>query len=48
MHFQSGSARNAVAEIVRSLPPAAFWPRPKVDSAIVRLDLEEHRRSQNP
>ncbi|MBT4158498.1 MAG: ribosomal RNA small subunit methyltransferase A [Planctomycetaceae bacterium] len=34
------------SEIVRSLPPAAFWPRPKVDSAIVRLDLEEHRRSQ--
>ncbi len=34
------------SEIVRSLSPAAFWPRPKVDSAIVRLDLEEHRRSQ--
>jgi 16S rRNA (adenine1518-N6/adenine1519-N6)-dimethyltransferase len=24
------------SEIIRSLPPAAFWPRPKVDSAIVR------------
>lgn len=33
-------------EIIRSLPPAAFWPRPKVDSAIVHLDLEEHRRSR--
>ncbi|MBT3212480.1 MAG: ribosomal RNA small subunit methyltransferase A [Planctomycetaceae bacterium] len=34
------------SEIIRSLPPAAFWPRPKVDSAIVRLNLEEDRRSQ--
>ena len=33
------------SEIIRILPPAVFWPRPKVDSAIVRLDLEEHRRS---
>ncbi len=32
-------------EIVRVLPPAVFWPRPKVDSAIVRLDLEPHRRA---
>jgi 16S rRNA (adenine1518-N6/adenine1519-N6)-dimethyltransferase len=31
-------------EIVRILPPAAFWPRPKVESAIVRLDLEPERR----
>ena len=34
------------SEIIRILPPAVFWPRPKVDSAIVRLDLQEHRRSQ--
>lgn len=33
------------AEIVRILPPSVFWPRPKVDSAIVRLDLEPSRRS---
>jgi 16S rRNA (adenine1518-N6/adenine1519-N6)-dimethyltransferase len=32
-------------EIVRILPPSVFWPRPKVDSAIVRLDLEPHRRA---
>ena len=32
-------------EIVRLLPPTVFWPRPKVDSAIVRLDLEPHRRA---
>ncbi len=31
-------------EIVRILPPSVFWPRPKVDSAIVRLDLEPDRR----
>ena len=33
------------AEIVRVLPPSVFWPRPKVDSAIVRLDLESDRRA---
>ena len=32
-------------EIVRVLPPSVFWPRPKVDSAIVRLDLEPDRRN---
>lgn len=32
-------------EIVRILAPTVFWPRPKVDSAIVRLDLEPHRRA---
>ena len=25
-------------ELVRTLPPKVFWPRPKVDSAIIRLD----------
>lgn len=34
------------AEIVRILPPSVFWPRPKVDSAIVRLDLEPQRRAR--
>ena len=33
-------------EIVRVLPPSVFWPRPKVDSAIVRLDLEPARRGR--
>jgi 16S rRNA (adenine1518-N6/adenine1519-N6)-dimethyltransferase len=32
-------------ELVRILPPSVFWPRPKVDSAIVRLDLEPERRA---
>lgn len=33
------------SELVRVLPPSVFWPRPKVDSAIVRLDLEPTRRA---
>jgi len=36
------------AEIVRIMPPNVFWPRPKVDSAIIRLTLEEKRRSKIP
>lgn len=32
------------AEIVRILGPKVFWPRPKVDSAVIRLDLEPERR----
>jgi len=32
-------------EIIRVLPPSVFWPRPKVDSAIVRIDLEPQRRA---
>lgn len=27
------------AEIVRILPPSVFWPRPKVHSAIIRIEL---------
>ncbi len=35
-------------EIVRIMPPSVFWPRPKVDSAIVRLFLDEKRRKKIP
>ncbi|MFM8893005.1 MAG: ribosomal RNA small subunit methyltransferase A, partial [Planctomycetia bacterium] len=31
--------------IVRILPPSVFWPRPKVESAIVHLELEPSRRA---
>jgi 16S rRNA (adenine1518-N6/adenine1519-N6)-dimethyltransferase len=31
-------------EILRLMPPAVFWPRPKVDSAIVRITLDPRRR----
>jgi len=35
-------------EIVRVMPPSVFWPRPKVDSAIVYIELDETRRRQIP
>ncbi len=33
-------------ELVRLLPPEAFWPRPKVTSAIVQLRLNSARRGR--
>jgi len=33
------------ASIVRILPPNVFWPRPKVDSAIVRIVVDPARRA---
>ena len=36
------------AEVVRIMPPTVFWPRPKVDSAIIRLTLDEKRRNKIP
>lgn len=38
----------ADARIVRVLPPTVFWPRPKVESAIVRIDVDEARRAAIP
>lgn len=38
----------ADAEIVRILPPSVFWPRPKVDSAIVRIVVDPLRRATIP
>lgn len=35
-------------EIVRVMPPSAFWPRPKVHSAIVHLQLRRDRRAEIP
>jgi 16S rRNA (adenine1518-N6/adenine1519-N6)-dimethyltransferase len=34
----------ASAEIVRVMPPSVFWPEPKVDSAIVRIVVDDARR----
>ncbi len=34
------------AKIVRIMPPSVFWPRPKVESAIVQIDLVKGRRSR--
>ncbi len=36
------------AEVVRSMPPSVFWPRPKVNSAILQLTLEPARRAAIP
>ena len=36
------------AEVVRVMAPSVFWPRPKVESAIIRLTLEEKRRLKIP
>jgi 16S rRNA (adenine1518-N6/adenine1519-N6)-dimethyltransferase len=33
-------------QIVRALPPTVFWPRPKVHSAIIRLDQVPGRREK--
>ncbi|MGL4593610.1 MAG: 16S rRNA (adenine(1518)-N(6)/adenine(1519)-N(6))-dimethyltransferase RsmA [Thermoguttaceae bacterium] len=35
-------------ELIRIMPPTVFWPRPKVDSAIIRLTLDEARRGKIP
>ncbi len=40
-HFGPASLRVAyrsTGSIVRSVPPSVFWPRPRVGSAVVRLD----------
>ncbi len=35
-------------EILRVLPPEAFWPRPKVSSAFVQVILDENLRGRVP
>ncbi|MFI4873917.1 MAG: ribosomal RNA small subunit methyltransferase A, partial [Blastopirellula sp. JB062] len=35
-----------LCEIVRILPPSVFWPRPKIDSAIVHLQVDEQLRGR--
>ncbi|MFP6659804.1 MAG: 16S rRNA (adenine(1518)-N(6)/adenine(1519)-N(6))-dimethyltransferase RsmA [Pirellulales bacterium] len=36
------------AEIIRIMPPKVFWPRPKVESAIVHIELDQQRRENIP
>ncbi len=36
------------AEIVRIMPPTVFWPRPKVDSAIIHIVPDEKKRAAIP
>ena len=33
------------ARIVRTMAPTVFWPRPKVDSAIVHIELDDAKRA---
>lgn len=33
-------------EIVRIMPPSVFWPRPKVDSAILKIEPKQELRSR--
>ena len=35
----------ARARVVRVLPPSVFWPAPKVESAIIRIDVDRDRRA---
>ena len=35
-------------ELLRIMPPAVFWPRPKVDSAIIRITPNSELRAQIP
>lgn len=35
-------------ELVRVLPPQVFWPRPKVNSAIIRITPNAEKRAQIP
>lgn len=35
-------------EIIRILPPSVFWPRPKVNSAILRIVFEKKRQEKIP
>jgi 16S rRNA (adenine1518-N6/adenine1519-N6)-dimethyltransferase len=36
----------AKVEILRKIPPGAFWPPPKIDSALVRVTADEERMAQ--
>lgn len=38
----------ARVEIIRVMPPSVFWPRPKVDSAIVQIVSEPEKRARIP
>ncbi len=35
-------------EVVRVMPPTVFWPRPKVTSAIVRIEFDKELRARIP
>lgn len=38
----------AEVELIRTLPPSVFWPRPKVNSAIIQIRVDRQRRGEIP
>ena len=47
-HLSVWVQSQCTAECLRLMPPSVFWPRPKVESAIIQLTLDEERRNQIP
>ena len=37
-----------LTELIRVMPPSAFWPQPKVSSAIIRITLDDQLRGRIP
>lgn len=35
-------------QMIRTLPPSVFWPRPRVTSAILHIEVDAERRAQIP
>lgn len=38
----------AKAEVLRTLPPSVFWPRPRVQSALLRIEVDADRMAALP
>ena len=47
-HLSVWVQSQCTAECIRLMPPSVFWPRPKVESAIIQLTLDKERRNQIP
>ena len=47
-HLSVWVQSQCAVECIRLMPPSVFWPRPKVESAIIQLTLERGRRDEIP
>ena len=47
-HLSVWVQSQCAVECIRFMPPSVFWPRPKVESAIIQLTLEKKRRDEIP
>ena len=47
-HLSVWIQSQCAVECVRFMPPSVFWPRPKVESAIIQITLDTERRNQIP